>query len=326
MSRHNNQTTRRAVLALLAGSMAAGGRAQQAYPDKPVRLVVPFAVGSGTDFIGREVARILTQSMGQSFVVINRPGAQATIGAASVATAPPDGYTLLLGTNSTQSAVRSLVKRVPYDPIKDFAPITRVAATVYVVLVRADLPVNSLQELIAYGQANPGKLNWGHANAPSRVAGAAIVRAGKLSATSVPYNGVPQIITEMIGGQVDFVVTNPEPAAAALKSGRIRAIAHTAESELPLLPGLPPMSNVIRGFQLMGYYGLFAPAGTPRPIIDALNTALTRGMLEQEYIRRLAGTGGTIPFPAGPAELGRYVLSETERWAQLTKDAGVEPE
>ncbi len=183
-----------------------------------------------------------------------------------------------------------------------------------------------MPELIAYGVANPGKLNWGHANAPSRVAGEAIVRAGKLTATGVPYNGVPQIITDMIGGQVDFVVTNPEPAAAALKSGRIRAIAVTSEAELPFLPGAQPVSNVIKGFQLMGYYGLFAPAGTPKPIIDALNNAVSKGIQEPEYIRRLAATGGTVPFPAGPAELGRYVLSETERWAQLTKEAGIEPE
>ncbi|CAN5427456.1 tripartite tricarboxylate transporter substrate binding protein [soil metagenome] len=314
----------RVILLLTAALLPALVHAAD-YPTKSVKVVVPFPAGSSTDLIGREVAQILSTGTGQSFIVNNMPGAQSTLGAGAIAHAPADGYSLLIGTTTSQSAAPSLMKNVPYNPAKDFTPITRVGAVVFAVLVRADLPVKTVRELMDYGVANPGKLNWAYANAANQVAGSAVVHAGKFTATGVPYKGVPQIITDLVGGQLDFAVTDLTVAAAYVKSGKLRALAVTSEKELPLLPGVPPISTAIPGFSIVGYYGLFAPAGTPQPIVESLNKILLKGLEDPEFAKRLE-VAGMIPYPAGPAELDAYVASEATKWARLAAEAGIQPE
>ncbi|QJW85168.1 tripartite tricarboxylate transporter substrate binding protein [Ramlibacter terrae] len=193
---------RRHVLAATAALLPAFKAAARSYPERPIRMVVPFPPGSSTDTLGREVAQLLAKRLDQSIVVDNKPGALATLGAAEVARAKPDGYTLFFGTSTSQAAAPSLFKKLSYDPNKDFAPIGRVGAVVFALVVRADLPVQSVQELIDHGlKKNPKPLAWGYANSANQVAASALVRHAKFDSTAVPYKGVPQIVVDMLGGR-----------------------------------------------------------------------------------------------------------------------------
>jgi tripartite-type tricarboxylate transporter receptor subunit TctC len=316
---------KRCILALIV-SLAPVAALADDYPTHPVKLIVPFTPGSSTDAIGREVAQFLGKSMNQAFIVENRPGAQATIGAAEVARAKPDGYTLLLGTTTSQSAAPNLFKKLPYDAAKDFAPIGRIGAVVFVLVVRADLPVHSVNELIEYGRKSTAKpLAWGYANSANQVAVSALVRHGGFNATAVPYKGVPQVVVDMLGGSIDFTIADLTNMVPQIKSGKLRALAVTSEKEVAALPGVPPLGQTMKGFQLVGWYGLFAPAKTPEPVLEALAQRLQQGLADPEVQKRIENNG-LIPFPAGREELRKFVASETSKWAELVKGAGIEPE
>lgn len=295
------------------------------YPSRPVKVVVPFPAGSSTDLIGREAAQILATGLGKPFIVSNSPGAQSTLGAGIIARSAPDGYSLLIGTSTSQAAAPSLMNRLSYDPSKDFAPIARIGAVIFTLVVRADLPIKSVRDLVDYGKQNPDKLSWGYANSANQVAGSAVAHEGGFTATGVPYKGVPQIILDLIGGQLDYAVTDLTNAAPHIKSGRLRAIAVTSEKEDPALPGVPPLAQTMKGFQLLGWYGLFAPAGTPQPIIDVLSKTLLKGLADPAVQKRIE-TAGLITYPAGAEELRAYVVSETTKWSKLAVQAGIQPE
>jgi tripartite-type tricarboxylate transporter receptor subunit TctC len=295
------------------------------YPDKPVRLVVPFAAGSSTDAVGRVVAQVLAKSYGQPFVVDNKPGALATLGAAEVAKARPDGYTLLLGSSTSHGAAPSLFKTLPYSPEKSFVPIGRVAAVAFVLAVRPELPVRSVAELIAYGKKAPKPLAFGYANSANQVAGSALVRYGQFPATDIAYKGVGQIITDMLGGDIDFTIADTTSIVPQIKSGKLRALAVTSEGELPDLPGVPPLGATVPDFKLVGWYGVFAPAGTPEAITADLAKRLQAGMKSEAAIGDIHKLG-LFPFPSTGPELGAFVASETAKWGTLIKAAGIEPQ
>ncbi|GAA4332928.1 tripartite tricarboxylate transporter substrate binding protein [Pigmentiphaga soli] len=308
--------------AWMACAAAAHG---QAYPSKPVRVVCPFPAGTSTDVIAREVAQILTKASGQTYFVENKPGAQGTIAADFVAHAPADGYTLLLGNNTTQAAAKALVKNIQYDPAKDFEPIARIGLIPQVLAVRPDLPVKTARELVDYGKAHPGKLRWGYANAANQIAGGALVRDAGLDAIPVPYKGVPQMLVDLAGGVIDFTVADPTNVIPMAKGGKLRPLAVTTADEIPLLPGVPSMSKTVKGFTLLAWFGLFAPRGLPADIRDTLSKQVVAGVADPAVQARMANVG-VEPFAGDSGVLRDFVASETVKWTSLIAATGIQPE
>lgn len=307
------------LVALMLGAPAVA----QTYPDRPVHLVIPFAAGSSTDAIGCEVAQMLSRGFDRPFVADNRPGGLSIIGAAEVAKARPDGYTLLIGTSTSQAAAASLFKALPYDPEKSFVPIGRVAAVAFALVVRADLPVHSVQKLIDYGSGkNAKRLSWGYANSANQVAGAALVRFGKLDATDVSYKAVPQIVMDLPGGRLDFTVVDLTNLLPQIQAGKLRALAVTSSKAPPELPKVPPLGDTVPGFELLGWYGLFAPANTPEEIVASLSRKLQQGLADPAVQQRIV-SAGMMPYPASGAETRAFVSSEIGKWRTLVRDAGV---
>jgi tripartite-type tricarboxylate transporter receptor subunit TctC len=321
---------RRTLLALTGAAVGwttAGAQPATAdsYPRAPIKLVVPFPAGSSTDVLGREIAEFYARALGQPVVVDNRPGALATIGAAEVARARPDGYTLLFGTSTSQAAAVGLFKKLPYDPARDFAPIGRVGAVNFALAVRADSPARTLQDLLEMGR-RPGKpLSWGYANSANRVAGAALVRHDGFESIAVPYKGVPQMLIDIIGGQVDFTIADFPSVLPQVRSGKLRALAVTSPRPVPELPGVPALGDTIKGFSLLGWYGVFAPAATPAPIVKLLSEVTQKALLDKDVLRRIE-SAGLMPYPGTSSELQSYVVSEIAKWSDLIKAANIEPE
>lgn len=313
------------LLVALATSAISLTTQAQTYPTGPVRVVVPFATGSSTDLIGREVAKILNQGLHQPFVVENRPGAQSTIGAAEVARAKPDGYTLLIGSNTSIAAAPFLLNHVGYRPLQDLQAVARIGAVPFVLVVRADLPVKTAADLIDYAHQHPGKLNWGYANAANQAAGAMMTYKSHMTATAVPYTSVPQIVLDMLGDRLDFAIIDTTNAAPQVASGKLRALAVTSAQPLPKFPGVPPLGKTLNGYELLGWYGLYVPASTPAPIIDILAKALLAGLATDEEKTALA-RADLIPYPAGPEVLTKFGQSETDKWAEMIKEAGITPQ
>jgi tripartite-type tricarboxylate transporter receptor subunit TctC len=319
---------RRSVLALAGVPLlsAAQPRSAEAYPRAPIRLVVPFPAGSSTDALGREVGQFMARSLAQPWVIDNKPGALATLGSAEVARARPDGYTLLLGTSTSHAAAPSLFKKLAYDPLRDFTPIGRIGAVNFALVVRSDHPaatVEQLIELVRRKGAQP--LSWAYANSANRVAGAELVRHAGLDAIAVPYKGVPQIMVDILGRQIDFTIADLPSVLPQIRAGKMRALAVTSPREAAELPGVPPLSRTVGGFTLLGWYALFAPAGTPAPVQQLLSEHLQRGLAMPDVQKRIE-TAGLMPYPADSAELTTYIASETAKWAALVKTAGIEAE
>jgi tripartite-type tricarboxylate transporter receptor subunit TctC len=310
------------LAATLSISLAAHG---ETYPSGPVKIVVPFSAGSSTDIIGREVARVLGTQLHQSFVVENRPGAQATIGGSQVAHARPDGYTLLIGSTTSIAAVPFLLKQIPYKPLTDLLPVARIGAVPFILVARADLGIKTVGELVDYAHKHPGKLNWGYANAANRGAAAMMTHELKMDTAAVPYTGVPQMVIDMLGNRLDFGIIDTTNAAPQIASGKLRALAVTSEDPLPQFPGVPPLGKTVKGYSLLGWYGVYVPAKTPKPVIDTLAKALLKGMDNADYKAHLAHAG-LIPYPAGPKELAEFGQSETRKWAQMVKAADIHPQ
>jgi tripartite-type tricarboxylate transporter receptor subunit TctC len=297
----------------------------ETYPSNPVKVVVPFAAGSSTDLIGREVSRVLGEGLHQSFVVENRPGAQSTIGAAEVARAKPDGYTLLIGSTTSIAAAPFLLKQIPYKPLTDLVPVARIGAVPFVLVIRGDLPVKTVSDLIDYAHQHPGKLNWGYANAANRGAAALMTHIAKMDTVAIPYTSVPQMVIDMLGDRLDFGIIDTTNAAPQIASGKLRALAVTSGEPLQQLPNVPPLSKTLPGFELLGWYGLYVPAKTPQPIIDALAKVLLKGMDAGDYKTHLA-SAGLIPYSAGSVELAKFGQSETTKWSEMVKAADIHPQ
>ena len=321
---------RREVLFLAGAPLFSTAHSQprepDAYPRGPIRLVVPFPAGSSTDALGREVGQFMGRGLGQPWVIDNKPGALATLGAAEVARAKPDGYTLLLGTSTSHAAAPSLFKKLPYDPLRDFAPVGRIGAVNFALVVRDDHPAKTVEQLITIGRSNAARpLTWGYANSANQVAGAELVRHGGLKAIAVPYKGVPQIMVDILGGQIDFTIADLPSVIPQIRSGKMRVLAVTSPREASELPGVPSLSQTIDGFTLLGWYALFAPAGTPDLIVKMLSEQLLIGLALPDVQKRIEAVG-LMPYPANSAELRSYVASEMSKWAMLVKSAQIEPE
>ena len=297
------------------------------YPSKPIKAIVPFAPGSTTDQIGRAFAAKMTELLGQPIVIENRPGANGLIGADFVAKAPADGYTILIGTNSTNAALKSLVKNLPYNQDTAFTPIGYLGSAPLIVTVNNDMPVKSLNGFVSLAKANPGKMTFAYASTSQRVSSEMLASAADIKMTGVPYKSGPNAMTDVIGGQVnmftaDFGVTLPQ-----VQAGKIRGLAVTSLKRSPAIPELPTVNEAlgIKGYELIAFFAVFGPADMPKDAILKLNKVINEAAKSKDVIERFSAMGFETQ-PGTPEALGQKIKLETIKWAKAIKEAGIEPE
>jgi tripartite-type tricarboxylate transporter receptor subunit TctC len=297
----------------------------QPYPAKPVRLIVGLAPGGATDIMARTLAPALGEELGQPVVVDNRPGAAGSIGAGIVAKAPPDGYTLFLASSSFTSNV-VLDKSGPYDPLRDFAPITNIASAPFLLVVRSSLPVNSVQELIAYAKANPGKLNYASSGIGStaHLTGELLKRAAGIEMTHIVYRGAGPALADVLGGQVDMMFASMVSSLHHAKSGKLKALAVTSARRSSVVPEYPTVAEAgVPGFEMTGYFGLLAPAHTPAAIVSAVHDAVERVIKRPDFIERVSADGAE-PDGCPPAELQAILERDMKKLAELIQGAKIQ--
>jgi tripartite-type tricarboxylate transporter receptor subunit TctC len=300
----------------------------QTFPNRTITLVIPFAPGGSTSIVGRVIADKMSQLLGESIIVDNRPGAGGTVGTKTVAKSEPDGYTLLLGYTGTLAIGPSLYKGAGYDPRKDFAPIGMIGNAPNSLVVHPSFPAKTVAELIAYAKANPGKVNFGSAGVGtvSHIAGEYFARAAGITLVHIPYKGTAPALTDVLGGHIPMAFA-PIPASHAnVSAGLLRALAVTSIARSSLLPDVPTIAEeAVPGFDVSLYYGLVAPAGTPRPVIDKLNKELRAALASNEVKMQLAQDGTEIT-PGTPEEYAVFIDKDEKKWSQLIKASGLKPE
>jgi tripartite-type tricarboxylate transporter receptor subunit TctC len=315
-----------AAAALLACAAVWSTAATAAYPEKPISLIVPFPAGSGTDAVGRIFAEEISKQLGQPVVVENKPGANATIAANYVAKAAPDGYTLFVTTNTSHSAAPWLMKNVSYDPVKDFTPIARGGNLPFLLVTNPSRPYKTVQELIAYAKANPGKVTYATGNSTGIVAGATLGVATGIDILHVPYKGTPQALTDLVGGQVDFMFTDFTSGMPFVKSGRLHAMAVSTAERSTLVPDLPAMKEVgVPDFDINSWNGYFGPAGMSPEIVQTLNKAINKIVSDPATKARLAALGFDA-FSGTPEDFAKFVQEQYVLWGKLIKDANIAPQ
>ena len=324
-----NRTRRPWLLAFAALSLVvfSTGKAVALYPERIVRLIVPFAPGGGTDVVARTLAQDMAKDLGVAVVIENKPGAGTIIGTQAVATSAPDGYMVLMGTFS-HAVNPTLNANLPYDPHRDFAPVALIARSFNVVVVNPKSPIKSIADLIAVAKASPGKLSYGTfgAGTSAHLAGELFKDMAKVDLTTVPYKGAAPAITDLIGGQIDVMFTTVASAASLIESGQLRAIAVTSAERSPAFPQLPTVAEAgVPGYAAESWYGLFVPARTPADIIDRLNKSAAVAV-QSEAFKKLGVNEGLVVIARPPEELDRYVRSEEERWRRVIQDAGIKVE
>lgn len=313
------------LIPLMIASAATSALAED-YPVRPVTIVTPFAAGSATDAAARLIGKYLQAALGQPIVIENRDGAGGMLAAETVAHANPDGYTLLLTSNSTHSAAPGLFKHVPYDPIKDFTPIARVGSFPSFVAVNPDLPVKSMAELVAYAKANPGKLTAGYGNSTGRITVETIKRRLNLDIVPVAYRSNPTAVTDLMAGHILMGVPDFSTGMPQVKAGKIRPLAVLTKDRDPELPDVPTLdATVMPGYDLLAWTGIFAPAGVPPNIVDRLAAPIEKALASPEVRDRFRDAGIDV-YWIGPAGFADYVKVELTKWTTLIKAAGIEPE
>ncbi|MGV2864319.1 Bug family tripartite tricarboxylate transporter substrate binding protein [Achromobacter sp. AGC39] len=312
--------------ALLSGAaMLAAPLAHAAdYPNKPITLIVPFPAGSGTDAVGRIFGQELSTILGQQIVVENKPGANATIAASYVARAKPDGYTLFVTTNTSHSAAPWLMKNVSYDPVKDFTPIARGGNLPFILVVNPKRPWKNVAELVADAKKNPGRITYASGNSTGIVAGATLADRAKIDILHVPYKGTPQGLTDVVGGQVDFMFTDLASGLPFVQSGQLRALAVSTADRSAIVPDLPSMAEAgVKDFDLNSWNGYFGPAGLPPEVVAKLNAAINQVVAKPDVKKRLAGLGFDA-FSGTPQDFATFVSEQRDLWGKLIKDAGIQ--
>jgi len=301
-----------------------GAALAQTYPSKPIRLIIPWASGGPAEALAREITSKMAPALGEPIVIESRAGANGEIGTAAVARAAPDGYTILLSHLGPTAISPALHKDLPYDPVKDFAPISQVVAGPTLLVVRNDLPVKSVQELIDYAKANPGKLSYGSVGVGSttHLAGEMLNMAAGIETVHVPYKGSTPILVDLMGGRLAFAFVGISGSLAQARAGQIRAIAISTLKRSPSAPDIPAVAETLPGFELNSWYGMMAPAGTPRPIIERLNHELVRALQMPDVVEWMK-KNGLDPAPTTPEEHAAYIKSEIAKWAKAVKAAKI---
>jgi len=300
----------------------------QAYPNRPLRAIVPIAPGGGTDTMGRLVTTRLSEVLGQQIVVDNRAGGGGTIGVSIAAHAQPDGYTLLFGSISSHAVGPAMYKKLPYDHIKDFAPVSLVGTVPNVLVVHPSLPVKSVSELINYAKANPGKINYGSAGigSPPHLSMELLKSMAGINIVHVPYKGAGPALAELLGGQTQVMCTSLAGQLPHIKAGRVRALAVTTAKRNPQVPDVPTMIEAgVPGYEVTIWYAVFFPAGAPKAVIARLNSELVKILNGSDMKERMAQIG-VDPAPSTPEELAAFVKAETIKYIKVAQDAGVKLE
>ena len=300
---------------------------QDKYPERPVKIVIGFGPGSGTDQIARLIAEELRVELNQTFIVDNKLGASSQIAVGAVKFAPPDGYTLLLTSATTHSVNPHIFKNLPYDPIADFTPIGGIGYNPFILAVNADVPARTLREFVAWAHANKGKVFYAYGSPSVQVAAEALNQLQRLEATGVPYKSATDALTDVIAGREQFLVAALASTQPHMKSGRLRALAVTTRERTSLAPELPTVEESlgISDFDLAAWTGLFGPAGLPKTVVDTLSGALQRTLSRPGFREKLL-TAGVEPTPSGPEAFGAMVKRQLEVWGHKVRSAGIKPE
>jgi tripartite-type tricarboxylate transporter receptor subunit TctC len=310
-----------AALALISASASA-----QDYPSRPIKFVVPFTAGSATDTLARVLGQKLSAAHGWTVVVENMAGASGQTAASSVARAAPDGHTVFVTSNTTHAANQNLFKKLSYDPIGDFAPITRLGDITLALALHPSIPANNVRELIAYGKANPGKLSFGAGSTSSRMASEMLKARAGFDMLHVPYRANPLAVADLLGGQVSLVFADLSTTLPQIRAGKVKGLGVSSIKRSPLAPDLPTMiEEGIPDYEMIGWFAAFAPAKTPAPVIEKLNGAI-KAAVEDKTVQENLLKAGIEPLTSTPDELRAYVVSETRKWADIVKAAGIEPE
>ena len=320
-----NDLMRAAAAAAVAFHVSATAAAERdaTYPDRPIRLVVPFPPGGGTDLVSRTIQPALMTRLGQQIVIDNRGGAQGIVGTHIAASAAPDGYTLVIAEIGATAVGPAVTPNVPFDVVRDFAPITQLITQPYIMAINQSVPAKSLSEFVKLAHSKPGQLNYGSGNVTAHVMQEVFFRTAKMSLTHIPYKGSGPTIAALVQGEVQTSFSGPGAALPQIKAGKIRGIAVTTLKRSRELPDVPTMDESgYKGFEISGWYGIMAPAKTPRPIIDRLNKEIV-AVLTTGETPKLLMTRGYDPTPTTPEAFAKYLRSEVERWSKAVKQYGI---
>lgn len=312
-----------ALLATLAAiALAVQYTHAQQYPVKPVRIIVPFAAGGPSDLLARTVGQKLNEAWGQSVLVDNRPGVNGILGSDLVAKSPPDGYTLLMATSGTHGINASLIPKLPYDTVRDFAPIARIGYAPYVLVAHPSLPVRSIKALIQLGTARPGEVTSAYGGSASQLAAALFKSMTHVDLLLVPYKGNALATNAVMGGETSLVFGGIAQAAPQVKAGRLRALGVTSTGRSFIMPDVPPISQTVPGFEVSTWYGMVAPAGTPRAIVERINTEIVRILKLPDVRERLAVEAFELPADT-PDGFAAVIKAELAKWPKVVKDTGM---
>ena len=312
------------AIALCIASCLGTAYAQADYPTKPIRLIVPFPPGGGTDILSRLVANRLTETLGWQIVVDNRGGAGGNIGLQAAAQAAPDGYTMVMGQTSNLAINPSLYSKLPYDPVKDFVPVSLVSASPIALVVSAKSPYKTLGEFVAAAKAKPGQLTFASpgSGTVAHLTGELFQRTAGIKYIHVPYKGAAQALPDLIGGRLDLYSSSLETAMPHMKAGTIRALALTSAQRVSVVPDVPTVSESgYKGFQATTWFGILVPKGTPDAMVNKLTAEITKVLQLPDMKERMAATGG-LPVKTGPKEFSALLRSEIERWSRVVKESG----
>lgn len=320
---------RRAIVAALAAASISAAHAQApapSFPSRPIRLLVPFSAGSATDQLARALGQAVSEATRQPVVVENKAGAAGLLAVQSVASAPPDGYTLLVGGTTTHVANPFLFKSLPYDPQKSFTPITMLGTGWQVLIVNPKLPINSVADLIKYATEKPGELNYASGSSGSRVGSEAFLQKTGLKMTHVPFKGNPQAIAEVIAGRVEMMVVDTGTAIPLIRAGKVRVLAVTNTQRSPLLPDVPSIGDTVKGYDISNWFGLWAPAGTPPELARRINEIFSAAAKSPTARGAFYTPSGTAVKVTSAQELLDYQTKDAAVWGQIIRAAGIEPE
>jgi tripartite-type tricarboxylate transporter receptor subunit TctC len=307
---------------ILALAWQAGAQAQAPYPDKPIRLVVPFPPGSGTDIVGRLLAQGLSKAWNQPVIVDNRPGASTIVGTEIVAKSPPDGYTMVMASNSHAINPSLFANQLPFDSVKDFAPVAEVAILPFILVVNPQLPVKNLQELLALARSKPQLITYASTGngTPPHVAGEMLKHLANVNLTHIPYKGSAAAVTDVVSGQVSMMFINVPSAISLVRAGKLRALAVGTSKRIDMMPELPTLSELgFPGFDVSLWMGLLAPAGTPTAVVDRLTREIAR-ILGEPAMRAKLAEQGAEPAYRSPSEFATFLADETKRFGRIVSD------
>jgi tripartite-type tricarboxylate transporter receptor subunit TctC len=299
----------------------------QDYPNHSIRLIVPYTPGGPADILARLTAQKLSEPLGQAVVVENRGGGSGMIGTEAVAKARPDGYVLLFGGNQTHGSNPSMFTKMPYDPVKDFTPMARVASAPFILTVTPSLPVASVRELIALAKSQPGRLNFSSAGTATgtHLAGELLKSMAQVDMTHVPYKGGGDSLPDVLAGRIQITFTAIPAGLPFIKSGKLKALAVTGKNRFSKLPDLPTVAETLNGFEMVGWYAVFGPAGTPAAVVTRWNYEVNR-ILRQEEVKEQLSSMGAEAMPGSPEQLAGFIREEIAKFAKVIKAAGIEPE